>query len=157
MDRLVHSGVRRARNIQTNQLIMNNICFKTENPTDLKSFLQYKIFDISHSFWGLMVAENRCLLVTVASVIFPLASRSVSSRFHDPSMTSTFDAAISLLPVSSRVEYKSKKIGYQLKIKMRSLIENIKFTSLSRSALPLPSAHAASVLPTQVGRDATGK
>ena len=40
---------------------------------DLRSSLQYIFFDISHSFWGLMVAENRHLLVTVGSVIFRLA------------------------------------------------------------------------------------
>ena len=69
----VHSGVRRARTIQTTQLIINNTSFKTGIPTDLRSSLQYKNFDISHSFWGLMVAENRRLLVTMGSVIFWLA------------------------------------------------------------------------------------
>ena len=44
-------------------------------PTDLRSSFQYKNFDISHSFWGLMVAENRCLLVTMESAIIRLAER----------------------------------------------------------------------------------
>ena len=43
------------------------------NSTDLRFSRQYKNFDISHSFWGLMEAENRHLLVTVDSVIFRLA------------------------------------------------------------------------------------
>ena len=42
-------------------------------PTDLRSSLQYKDFDILHNFWGLMVAKNRHLLVTMGSVIFRLA------------------------------------------------------------------------------------
>jgi len=52
---------------------LDNTCFKTRIPTDLRSSLQYKNFDISHSFWGLMEAENTHLLVTVESVIFRLA------------------------------------------------------------------------------------
>ena len=43
------------------------------NLTDLRSSLQYMNFDILHSFWGLMVANNRHLLVLVTSVIFQLA------------------------------------------------------------------------------------
>ena len=47
--------------------------FNHKNQTDLRFSCQYKNFDILHSFWGLMEAENRHLLVTVDSVIFQLA------------------------------------------------------------------------------------
>ena len=40
---------------------------------DLGSSLQYKDFDMSHSFWQLMVAGKKRLLVTMESVIFWLA------------------------------------------------------------------------------------
>ena len=65
--------MRRARNIQTNQLTINNISFNHRNSTDLRFSRQDKNFDISHSFWGLMEAEKIHLLVTVGSVIFRLA------------------------------------------------------------------------------------
>ena len=51
--------------------LINNNSFKTGIPIDLRSSLQYKNFDISHSCC--MVAKKRRLLVTVVRVIFPLA------------------------------------------------------------------------------------
>ena len=56
--------------------LINNTSFKTRIPTDLGFSRQYKNFDISHSFWGLMEAEKIHLLVTVGSVIFRLANPS---------------------------------------------------------------------------------
>ena len=56
---------------------------------DLRSSLQYKNFDTSHSFWGLMVTENRCLLVTVGSVIFRLALPEPTGEAGDTSLTKT--------------------------------------------------------------------
>ena len=36
-----------------------------------------------HSFWGLMVADNRCLLVSVGSVIFWLAHTRINITVYD--------------------------------------------------------------------------